>query len=126
MREMPVYALVVDKNGPKFKESAPDTKFTFRGGVDGRNQTLTLTKATMEQFTEGVDGYADRPIVDKTGLTGTYDINLEAAFENSNPDESDTISIFTAVQKQLGLKLVPQRGMVDVIVVDHVEKPSKN
>jgi uncharacterized protein (TIGR03435 family) len=80
----------------------------------------------MEQFTEGVDGYADRPIVDKTGLTGTYDINLEAAFENSNPDESDTISIFTAVQKQLGLKLVPQRGMVDVIVVDHVEKPSKN
>jgi uncharacterized protein (TIGR03435 family) len=64
--------------------------------------------------------------VDKTGLTGTYDIKLEAAIENSNPDESDIISIFTAVQKQLGLKLVPQRGMVDVIVVDHVEMPSKN
>jgi uncharacterized protein (TIGR03435 family) len=126
MREMPVYALVVDKNGPKFKESAPDAKFSGRGGVDGRNQTLTLTKATMEQFTEDLYSYANRPIVDKTGLTGTYDIKLEAAIENSNPDESDIISIFTAVQKQLGLKLVPQRGMVDVIVVDHVEMPSKN
>jgi uncharacterized protein (TIGR03435 family) len=75
------------------------------------------------------NSFLDRPVVDKTGLTGTYEINLTytpATRANlSEPDLSD-ISIFTAVQEQLGLKLEPQKGTVEVLVVDHVEKPSVN
>jgi len=132
MREMPVYALVLGKNGPKFKESAPESNFSGHHGVNGRNQSMTLTKATMQHVTEGLQGYVDRPVVDNTGLTGTYDIKFEAtpAFRlNRNPDqpsEPGDISAFTAVQEQLGLKLEARKAKIEVLVVDHVEKPSEN
>lgn len=70
----------------------------------------------------------DRPVLDKTGLTGKYDIKLEATPEfriNNNPQPED-ISIFDAVQNQLGLKLEPQKAMLEILVVDHAEKPSPN
>ena len=68
---------------------------------------------------------AGGPVIDKTGITGDYDIKLSyatARFTDSNlPD------IFTAVQEQLGLKLVPQKVPVDFLVIDHVNKiPTKN
>jgi uncharacterized protein (TIGR03435 family) len=128
MREIQVFALVLGKNGPKFKESAPDAAVSGRHGVNGRNQNMTLSKATMEDVAQQLPVYTGRPVIDKTGLTGTYDIKLEAtpSFRiNSNLDPSD-ISIFVAVQGQLGLKLEPQKAMIDVVVVDHVEKPSAN
>jgi uncharacterized protein (TIGR03435 family) len=127
-REMPVYVLTVGKGGPKFKESAPDALGLGNHGVNGRIQTLTLPNATMDQVAGELRVYAgDRPILDKTGLTGTYAIKFEAtpAFRMRNPDPED-ISVFTAVQEQLGLKLEAQKGMVEVLVVDHVEKPSAN
>jgi uncharacterized protein (TIGR03435 family) len=128
--EMPVYGLVVGKNGPKFKESAPDGNPMGRLTVSGRNYVVTMAKASMDDLVNAVaNSFLDRPVVDKTGLTGTYEINLTytpATRANlSEPDLSD-ISIFTAVQEQLGLKLEPQKGTVDVMVVDHVEKPSVN
>jgi uncharacterized protein (TIGR03435 family) len=127
-REMQVYALVVGKSGPKFKESAPganDSGYTY---VDGRNQIMTRSKATMDWVAENLSGYADHPIVNKTGLTGTYEIKLEATpwFRISHDAEEGDISVFDAVQVQLGLKLVREKDMVDVLVVDHVEKPSEN
>jgi uncharacterized protein (TIGR03435 family) len=128
MREIQVFALVLGKNGPKFKESAPDAAVSGRHGVNGRNQNMTLSKATMEDVAQQLPVYTGCPVIDKTGLTGTYDIKLEAtpSFRiNSNLDPSD-ISIFVAVQGQLGLKLEPQKAMIDVVVVDHVEKPSAN
>jgi uncharacterized protein (TIGR03435 family) len=65
--------------------------------------------------------------VDKTGLTGKYDISLEATpnFMLSTGSDPDDISVFTAV-KSLGLKLEAQRAPVEIIVVDHIEKPSEN
>jgi uncharacterized protein (TIGR03435 family) len=129
---MPVYALVVGKNGPKFKESAPDAKPSGHGGVKGRNQTMTLVKGTMVDVAQELQVYVDRPVVDYTGLTGTYDIKFEAtpAFRlNRNPDqpsEPGDISAFTAVQQQLGLKLEARKAKIEVLVVDHVEKPSEN
>jgi uncharacterized protein (TIGR03435 family) len=129
--EMPVYELVVGKNGPKFKESAPDASPMGRLGVSGRNYQVTMAKATMDDVVNAVaNSFLDRPVVDKTGLTGTYEIKLTytpATRANlaSEPDLSD-ISIFTAVQEQLGLKLEPQKGRVEVLVVDHLEKPSAN
>jgi uncharacterized protein (TIGR03435 family) len=128
MRETQVFALVVGKNGPKFKESASDAVVSGRHGVNGRNQDMTLTKATMEQFAQQLPVYAGRPVIDKTGLVGAYDIKMEATpyFRmNRDPDPGD-ISVLQAVQQQLGLKLEAQKAMVDVLVVDHVEKPTGN
>ncbi len=131
-REIPVYVLVVGKTGPKFKESAADAKTSGHIGVNGRNQVMTLTKTTMEGVAGDLQIYVDRPVVDKTGLTGTYDIKLEATpfFRlTRNPDiPSDPADIdgFTAVQQQLGLKMEAQKAMMEVLVIDHVEKPSEN
>lgn len=128
MRETQVYALLVAKNGPKFKRSAPDAKFSGSMGVNGRNENMTLTDAAMDEVVHAVANFTDRPVVDKTGLTGTYDIKFEAtpAFRIDNNPDSHDISILDAVTEQLGLKLQSEKDMVDVVVVDHLEPPSQN
>jgi uncharacterized protein (TIGR03435 family) len=73
--------------------------------------------------------FLDRPVLDKTGLTGTYDIRLTYTPENRmsrGPEPDLDVSIFTAVQEQLGLRLVQQKADVEILVVDHVEKPSES
>jgi uncharacterized protein (TIGR03435 family) len=129
-KEMPVYALVVAKDGPKFKESTPDEVVKTQTGPRGRNQMVVASKKTMESFAEDImQGFQPQlPVIDKTGLTGSYDIKLEATPEyriDNNPQPED-ISLFDAVEEQLGLRLQRQQGAVDVLVVDHVEKPSEN
>jgi uncharacterized protein (TIGR03435 family) len=72
---------------------------------------------------------AERPVVDKTGLTGKYDVKLEM-MQQGPPAADGTLdpgpSIFTVVQEQLGLKLEPAKDEVETLVVDHVERPSAN
>ena len=63
-------------------------------------------------------------IVDKTGLTGRYDFTLRYTMQPGPND--DTPSIFTAVEEQLGLKLVPASAPLDVVVVDHIERPTED
>jgi uncharacterized protein (TIGR03435 family) len=62
-------------------------------------------------------------VIDKTGLDGSYDCEASWSRENS---EGNGVSLFTAVQEQLGLKLVPSKAPVETIVIDHIEKPSEN
>jgi uncharacterized protein (TIGR03435 family) len=79
-------------------------------------------------------GLGDRPIVNKTGLTSTYNLTLNWApsqppgppTAGAAPEPDDSASIFTALQEQLGLKLVPAKDPVEVIVIDSIEKPSEN
>jgi uncharacterized protein (TIGR03435 family) len=130
-REIPVYALAVGKNGPKFKPSAPDASPDPHYAASGRSYELTIAKATMDDVVRVIENSpVDRPVLDKTGLTGTYAVkmiytpNLKTN-RDSEPDPND-ISIFSAVEVYLGLKLEPQKAMVEVLVVDHVEKPSEN
>jgi uncharacterized protein (TIGR03435 family) len=131
-REMPVYALVVGKSGPKFKESAPDASPAFHVGVSGRNYEVTYPKATMAGLTDVIVDtcFPDRPVLDRTGLQGDYDIKLTytpglGANRDIDPDPG-SVDIFRALEEQLGLKLDLQKGMVEVLVVDHAEKPSAN
>jgi uncharacterized protein (TIGR03435 family) len=130
-RERQVYALVVGKNGPKLKESAPDANPMGRRSVAGRNNKFTQAKTTMDDVVEAImNSSLDRPVLDKTGLTGTYDVSLTYTpgyllNRSTEPDPND-ISIFTAVQEQLGLKLEPQKASIEVLVVDSIEKPSEN
>jgi uncharacterized protein (TIGR03435 family) len=129
-KEMPVYALVVGKGGPRFAESPSDAVFSGFHGVNGRNQNMTLSKASMDVVAEEISNYGlDRPVVDQTGLTGFYDIKMEATPEYRMSRQADgerDISVFDAVQQQLGLKLKPSRALIEVLVVDHIEKPSEN
>jgi uncharacterized protein (TIGR03435 family) len=70
----------------------------------------------------------DRPVVDKTGLTGYFDFKLQFAPESPAADQpvSSDPSIFTAVQEQLGLKLEATKVPVDLLVIDSVQKPTAN
>jgi uncharacterized protein (TIGR03435 family) len=79
----------------------------------------------MEKLAAILSGLVQRTVVDKTGLTATYDIALSWSNESSPPD-SPWPSIFTAVQEQLGLKLESAKGPVQTLVIDHVEMPSEN
>ncbi len=129
-REMPVYILVPGKNGSKMKDSAPDAAAGGRMQVVGRNYQVTIPRAAMTDVVDAIaNSFPDRPVVDRTGLTGTYDLKLvftpELRSRTSDPDPAD-ISIFTAVQEQLGLRLEPQKAMVEILVIDHVEKPTAN
>jgi uncharacterized protein (TIGR03435 family) len=136
MKDIPVYALVVGKTGPKFRESIPEALEAAGAtpvnlhGVNGRNQNITMSEASMESVADFIMNglFADRPVLDKTGLTGKYNIKLEATPEfrmNNNPQPED-VSLFDAVQQQLGLRLESQKAGIEVLVVDHIEKPSEN
>jgi len=127
-----VYEKVVDKGGPKFKESAPDASPIFHVGGNGRNSELTMPKATMAGLIEVLDNtlLLDRPMVDRTGLYGAYGIDLTytpsaRANRDGEPDPGE-IDIFRALDEQLGLKLDSQKAMIEVLVVDRAEKPSAN
>jgi uncharacterized protein (TIGR03435 family) len=129
--ETPVYALTVAKGGSKFKASAPDADPTVRVSCTpncSANYVLTMPKGTMEDLSHNLD--LDRPVVNQSGLTGTFDIKLTFTPEfrrNSRPEpDLNDISIFTAVQDQLGLKLEPAKAMIEMLAVDHAEKPSEN
>jgi uncharacterized protein (TIGR03435 family) len=130
LREMNVYALVTGKNGSKLKESAPDANPMGYMNVIGRNYRATRAKATMDDVVQAItNSFLDRPVLNKTGLTGTYNLSLtytpDIRSNRGEPDPND-ISIFTAVQEQLGLKLEPQKASIEVLVVDSIEKPSEN
>lgn len=128
-REVPVYALVVGKSGPKLRESAPNSDPAISYLASGRNWELKMPRATMNDVIRAIENsLVDRPVIDRTGLTGTYDIVMtytpQTPANRKSPDPDD-ISIFEAVQKH-GLRLEPQKALVDTLVVDHVEKPSPN
>jgi bla regulator protein blaR1 len=125
-KEMPVYALVVAKNGPKFKESPPEAQSMLRmGGNNGIE--MNVTKGDMAQLARQFSNRngVNRLVLDKTGLTGHYDYKLTWTLERGALDnDSQTVDI--ALQEQLGLKLEATKAPIEVLVVDHAEKPSGN
>jgi uncharacterized protein (TIGR03435 family) len=129
MKEMPVYALVLAKNGPKLKESPQDAQILIRMGSGVSGTELTVTRGSMPQLVAQLSNNngIDRPVLDKTQLTGNYDYKLTWTPELGAPrNDSVTLSIFTALQEQLGLRLDPQKAPIEILVIDHVEKPSEN
>jgi len=126
-REMPAYALVVAKGGAKLTP-AKDGEVS-RLSMAGNEMTAMAT--TLDQWIHSpfLNG---REVVDQTGLKGTYDFTLTWGSERlsaagaGQEGGTDAPSLFTAVQEQLGLRLVPTKAPVEVIVIDHIEKPSEN
>lgn len=150
-RQLPVYALVLTKpgkTGPQLKPHSDDAKcinvpqpdpgpgkampaycgnFRVGAGASGGIRE-TADAITMERFAATLGQQVDRPVVDQTGLSGVFDVDLEFTSQRAAVDAqaAGPPLIFTAIQEQLGLKLEPTTGPIDVIVIDHIEKPSPN
>jgi uncharacterized protein (TIGR03435 family) len=151
-KEIPVYALVIAKNGPKLHQAKPGD--TYPDGIKGpggkpggrpgmmmwSRGRLTAQGIPIASLLPPMTQQLERTVVDKTGLKGTYDITLlwtpeddraampngaEGGRQGSSADSSGA-SIFTAIQEQLGLKLESQKGQVEGLVIDHVGRPSEN
>jgi uncharacterized protein (TIGR03435 family) len=131
-KTLPVYDLVVAKGKPKFKPSLPGTANGI--GVDASDSNLVLIATAMpiSSFAASLSARLDRTVIDKTGLTGNYDLQLKwtadrlAADPDNGQAADSALSVFTAIQEQLGLKLVPAKGPTDTLVVDQATLPTEN
>lgn len=127
-----VYRLVVGKDGPKFQEGEVGGDPVCSFGLEGfvcRNVEMTKFAGLLSQYIGGQTD-AKRPVLDSTGLTGHYDLTLrlpggEAGGKAALLDWLSD-SIFSDIEKQLGLRLAADKGPVEYLVVDHIEKPSEN
>ncbi len=168
-KSLPIYDLVVRKNGPKFRaaetvDSAelrtkhPGAIMTPEGAAlapgSGMRQ-INFFGASLATLTPILSQLSERPVRDKTGLTGKYDLSIQMSFNllgpaldsasgkagspidslpapppppgmDAQPSTDSEASIFTVVQEQLGLRLEPATGPVGSLVIDHVERPSAN
>jgi bla regulator protein BlaR1 len=141
---LPVYALVISEDGPKLQEAKPGDTYadgfkSIDGLPAGPHEMLLKGSGEFRAQAQSVAARAKvlsrvlgRPVLDKSGLTGSYDFALSWApdeslaptFRGTNSTGPSGPSIFTALQEQLGLKLVTQQGPVEFLVIDHVEKPA--
>ncbi|HVV47942.1 MAG TPA: TIGR03435 family protein [Bryobacteraceae bacterium] len=122
-RQTTLYSLVVAKNGPKMKRSDTPNPSMGNSLQDGK-MVLKAEGLSMGGLARFLSRQAGRPVADKTGLSGNYDVKLEWS-PDQNPD-SAADSIFSAIQEQLGLRIEATKGPVSFVVIDSVERPSEN
>src|SRR5215471_1350618 len=138
-RDLNAYVLTVGKTGKKFSKSELDPQGNPGLFFGPPPVTLRVTNAPMSQFASLLQqAVLDKPVVDQTGLTEKYDFMLKFTPEPGQmmglggappqpPDNADAPpEIFTAIQRQLGLKLESTKAPADVIVIDHIDRPSEN
>jgi uncharacterized protein (TIGR03435 family) len=125
IKDQPIYALAVSKNGAKLQEAK---EIGPRQGMNTNRGRMQGFAASTEMLSQVLSNITGRPVVDKTGLTAKYDFVLEWTPDLGTAADSAPVgpTIFTALQEQLGLRLEPQRGPVPNIVIDRAEKPSEN
>jgi uncharacterized protein (TIGR03435 family) len=122
-----VYALVVAKGGVKMKPSEVQDDIPAHYGFSGKNDEVSDRKATMPHVDSAISNGLDRPLIDHTGLTGTYDLHLIYSSPRLvREDDPAYINIFTAVQEQLGLKLEARKEPIEALVVDAAHRPTEN
>jgi uncharacterized protein (TIGR03435 family) len=136
-KDFSVYDLEVTKGGPKLKPAVepPDALPQTIGTVTPGKVHMPARNVTMGDFCSVLQrAIVDRPVVDKTGLAGRFDFDLDWAPDQSEfggdvkaaPDTAPAPPLFTAMQQELGLKLEATRGPIAAFVIDGVEKPSAN
>jgi len=151
VRPVTVFAMSVAERGPKFKQSVASTRTQCRDTTGpGGPEVYTCQNITMEQFAPNLHAiapvYLNHPVVDMTDLKGAYDLTLKrhwapltnwqgnrgessssASVASLASDPMGYITVFEAVEKQLGLKLVQQKHRMPVVVIDHIDrKPTEN
>jgi uncharacterized protein (TIGR03435 family) len=150
-KELPIYALLTAKNGPKVKATPddgasavkpPDEQLAMTQPFEGKDgfpalamrtpglvsetkggrARVTAKETPISKFADLLSGLLDRPVVDMTGLTGNYSFVVYFTPEDQNPDGGSDPSIFGALPEQLGLRLEARKGQVELLVIDHAEK----
>jgi uncharacterized protein (TIGR03435 family) len=136
--QRPVYVLTISKGGPKFKASEA-TATNLQVGPN----SIFLQAGTIDRLTGVLATALGRPVVDRTGLAGSYDLSVQwddapvrdgglpgtadpQSRQAPTPVGNERGSIFTAIPDQLGLRLDAQRAPVDVLVIDDISRPSPN
>ena len=128
-REMPGYALVVAKGGSKLERSKGDEKSQLSFVREGQQGELRATAVSLEELVRSpflkMD---DRLMVDRTGLQGAFNFTLKFSVrpDADAGDDRDAPALPAALQAQLGLKLVAENVPAQVVVIDHIERPSGN
>ncbi len=141
-KDLPVYTITVAKNGPRMKKnSGEECGESVPGHPCGgfnvqQRRHVWGERVSIAQLANVLSTLAGRAVLDKTALKGTFDIDLEWTpdegqragldIRNAPPQDNNRPSLFTAMEEQLGLKLDSQRGAVEVLVIDRVERPSDN
>ena len=137
-RELPTYDLVVAKGVPKFKEGKCFGQPGLQnpcGAFSGSATHFFARAAKIDQLTLFLSSHESRVVVDKTGVTGEYDMDLTwtpvdaplgPGDAGQAPPDPNGPSIFTALQEQLGLRLEPSKGPVEILVIQNAEKPAEN
>jgi len=142
-KEVPMYQLVIAKGGPKLHEAKPGD--TYPNGMKAPDGTpisgsgmrmgrgmITGQQIAVSFILNSLKAATGRDVIDKTGLTGKYDIDLHwtpespAVSPDSAPLDVAGPSIFTALEEQLGLKLEPTKGDIKTLIIDHIEPPTPN
>jgi uncharacterized protein (TIGR03435 family) len=126
-KELPVYNMILSKKNVGLKPTAQDETFGWKvtpqpGGI----LQSKATKISIGDFVQLVGASTDRPVVDKTGLTGDFDYEITFAQEDARTQDDANLAIVNAVTEQLGIKLEAAKESMPMLVVDRVEKPSEN
>ena len=132
IQERPAYILMVAKGGPRLK--ADESGAT---NVRISSNSINLDRGDMGRVVQLLSSALGRPVVDRTGLNGRYDISLQwddapipdggiIGLGSGPAPDTNRQSIFSAIQDQLGLRLVSQQAPVEMIVIDKLERPSRN
>ncbi len=129
-KEGTVYHLVIAKGGPKLEppkhaDAPPRISISFEGTPDNKTSyTYRGENATMAMLASQLAAVLERPVFDRTGIAGQFDFRVEFEADGANLDNSPFI--FSALEKQVGVKLESAKGQVETFVIDHAEKPSGN
>lgn len=126
-KEGPVYWLEMTtpaKPGRRLKPAGPDSKPSMSTNSNGAKASLLATSMSMAELASALQRQVGRPVEDHTGLQGNFDFEME--WNVRDLPDSDTPSLFTVLQEELGLRLKPAKGTVEHIVVDQIELPSQN
>jgi uncharacterized protein (TIGR03435 family) len=133
-KELACAALLVGKDGPKLKASEDQGESTFDGGKNGR-PTVTLSRVSMHEFAAALSEPMRKPVIDMTGLKGTYTFTLDASNYVPPPpapgqpreQEDESYMVMRALQDQLGLRIENRKISISMLVVDHAGKvPTEN
>jgi uncharacterized protein (TIGR03435 family) len=125
-REGAVYLLVKGNKPLKLVDSKDKDAYPWAGGLRGgmiQGDGVAGTNESMEDLAKRLSRYMERPVLDRTGLTGSFDFRAEYRSDEARPD---VVSSILASVQDLGLKLDGSKGPVESIVIQHVEKPSAN
>lgn len=126
---LPAYVLEVDKRGPKMEHADPGDSDTNTSTTNTGRVRIDVKHTNMDAFAQILARKMDLPVVNQTGLAGIFNFKLQWTLDSAPPSDrqtADNVSIYAALPEQLGLRLRTAKAPVEVLVIDHVEKPSPN